>query len=89
MLHYLTWNLMPVHSHGSAGIKPIVISAGPEQKEQLIKQYRMCDVWNTDEVGLFSQMLPDRLLTTSGELREAEGKGAVVCSAVCECSWSR
>lgn len=65
---------MSVHLQGSIGIKPIVICIGPEQKEQLIKQYCMCDMWNTDEMSLFSQMLPDRLLTTSGELREAEGR---------------
>lgn len=73
-LHCSTWNLMSVHSQGSIGIKLIVICIGPEQKKQLIKQYCMCDVWNTDEASLFFQMLPDRLLTTSGELREAEGR---------------
>lgn len=70
---------MLVHSQGNTGIKCIVICIDPEQKEQLIEQYCMCDVWNTDKVSLFSQMLPDRLLTMSGELREE-----VACSAACK-----
>lgn len=72
-LRYSMWNLVSVHSQRSVDIEPIVNCIGPKQKEQLIKQYCMCDVWNTNEVGLFSQMLPDSLLTTSGELRETEG----------------
>ena len=53
----------------SAGIDEGIIREGRARAKTAVGNYRLCDVYNMDETGLFYRMLPDRTLTTDSSVK--------------------
>ena len=53
----------------SAGIDEGTIREGRARAKTAVGNYRLCDVYNMDETGLFYRMLPDRTLTTDSSVK--------------------